>query len=540
MEHLPCEFLPKLNAEFNLSSMVFAFGAYRLDTIVLELHGPDGVVSLEPKCFALLRLLIEHRARAVSKDEIFDAIWPGLFVTEASLSTAIRQVRAAVGDSGERQEVIKTLRGFGFRFIADATEISPASVAPAAMSEPTPYVEPHLRPGKPTLAIRPFQLLGADPSQIAIAEAIPSELIATLSRMRWLNIIARGSSFRFSAQGDDPKDMSALLGARYLVSGVVEVMGRQVAVSTELADAQSTQVIWSDRKVGALDDIYSLRANVASDVVQALEIRVPNHEAGLLAYRTSENMDAWGHYHLGIRHMYRANREDNHLAAAHFEQALQLDPLFARAKSGLSYTEFQNAFQHFEADPQHHKQLSMQHAEQAMQMDELDPFCLMIYGRAKWLVGEPRDALDWVNRAIALNPNYAFGHYNSGVLNTVLCNGQTADDSVSKAMLLSPMDPVLQSMLGTRALAAFVEDDIDSSVKHASQALNAPNPHLYVFMIAAAVFSRAGETGRAQQCVARIRDMKVKFGKSEFMEHYNLQDPKKRTMLVQTIDQLGI
>ncbi|WP_424976076.1 winged helix-turn-helix domain-containing protein [Dinoroseobacter sp. S124A] len=99
--------------------MIYAFGAYRLDTDLGELHGPLGAVALEPKCFALLRHLVVNRARSVSKDEIFEVIWPGVFVSDAALSTAIKQVRAAVGDSGQAQAVIKTVRGFGYRFVAD-------------------------------------------------------------------------------------------------------------------------------------------------------------------------------------------------------------------------------------------------------------------------------------------------------------------------------------------------------------------------------------------------------------------------------------
>lgn len=85
--------------------MHYEFAEYRLSPRLMELRGPDGPVPLEPKNFALLKLLVEERHRAVSKDEIFERIWPEVFVTEASLSTAIRQIRRAVGDDGDRQAV---------------------------------------------------------------------------------------------------------------------------------------------------------------------------------------------------------------------------------------------------------------------------------------------------------------------------------------------------------------------------------------------------------------------------------------------------
>ena len=160
--------------------MIYDFGDFQLDTDRVELRGPGGAVPLEPKCFALLRLLLRKSPHAVSKTEIFDTVWPDVHVTDASLSTAIRQIRLALGDTADRQAFIRTVRGHGFRFVGDVRTngaAKPAAAAPAPATTPT---------GKPTIAIRPFELIGHDPAHQAIAEAIPAELIATLSRLRWL------------------------------------------------------------------------------------------------------------------------------------------------------------------------------------------------------------------------------------------------------------------------------------------------------------------------------------------------------------------
>ncbi len=512
--------------------MVYAFREFQLDPERHELRGASGVIALEPKALALLHLLVTERSRAVSKEEIFDAIWPGIFVTDASLSTAMRQIRKALGDDGERQDIIKTIRGHGFRFVAEVRETGAAK--PAAQERP-------VGPGtKPTIAIRPFQLLGSDPAHKAVAEAIPAELIATLSRLRWVNVIARGSSFRFSADGRDTADMGAQLGAQYVVSGLVEWHARGVAFFAELSDARNGQVIWTDRFTGTLSDIYEMRARIARDLTIALELRLPMHEADRLAHVPSENLDAWGHYHLGIRHMYRYNRADNEIAAGHFMQAVALDRGFARAYGGLSYTEFQNAFQHFGQDVDHHRRLALTHAEEAMRLDPLDPFCNLIYGRAKWLSGDAEDGLIWVDRSLELNPNYAFGYYNNATLNTVLCNADLADQNVDRALTLSPLDPHLQSMFGTRALAAWIGEDFEAAHGYAERAMKSPNPHLYVFIIAAAIHTHRGETAKAQSCVDAIRAKQVPFGTREFLTHFNLRRQDRLETLVSTLEGLGI
>ena len=514
--------------------MIFGFGDFQLDMARVELRGPDGPVPLEPKCLALLHLLVRHSPSAVSKDAIFDAVWPDVHVTDASLSTAMRQLRRALGDTGERQTFIRTVRGHGFQFVGPVHDLAPAQHA-AHLPESTPA-----RSGKPTIAIRPFELIGNDPGHQAIAEAIPAELIATLSRLRWLNVIARGSSFRFATANDDWSDMGQRLGAGYLVSGLVEWQGTNLSITVELSDTHTGQAIWTDRITGPVGDIYDLRARIARDLVTALELRLPLHESEKLALAPSESINAWGHYHLGIRHMYRYNRHDNATAAERFREALTLDPGFARAFAGLSYTEFQNAFQHFGTDVRHHRSLALAHAEEAMKLDPLDPFCNLIYGRAKWLLGDAEDGLTWVNRSVELNPNYAFGFYNSATLNTVLCDTDQADMNIETALGLSPMDPHLQSMFGTRAISALIAGDLDAATRYAERSTNAPNPHLYCFIIAAAIHSSSGALHKAEQCVQAIRAKGVPFGKAEFLTHFNLRDQRVLDALVKSLERLGL
>ena len=223
-----------------------------------------------------------------------------------------------------------------------------------------------------------------------------------------------------------------------------------------------------------------------------------------------------------------------------FRRAIELDAEFSRAHSGLSYTEFQNAFQHFKTDPGRHGTLALGHAEKAMQLDPLDPFCNLIYGPAKWLLGDAENGIVWVDRSIELNPNYAFGYYNNATLNTVLCNGRVADENVGTALTLSPIDPHLQSMYGTRALAAFVSEDLAAATRFADRALNAPNPHLYVFIIAAAIYSHTGNLAKAENCVEAIRAKKVGFGTTEFLTHFNLRDADKLRSLKSALRRFDI
>lgn len=525
--------------------MIYDFECFRFDIDRFELRAGDETLAIEPKAFLLLGYLIENRDRVVPKEELFEAVWPGVIVSDASLTTAIRQIRKILGDDGAAQTVIRTVRGQGLRFVATVTE-SPASSGLAARA--SIQVEGHrteellaaTHQGRPVIAVIPFSLLATDESHQAISEAIPGELIATLSRLRWLKVIARGSSFQFATGPANLEDVRTKLNADYLLTGSVELKGQCVSIIVELMDTRSLELLWSENYGRPLDDIYELREQIARDVANLLELRLPLFEADRLRHIPSENLDAWGHFHLGLRHMSRYDRADNAVAGNHFRSAIALDPQFARAHAALSYTEFQSYFQMFGEDLNLNRSQAMGYAEQAMALDPLDPSCNLMLARAKWLFGDVEHGLTLVDRSLQLNPNYAFGFYNSAILRTVLCDGLSADEHVGNALDLSPLDPHLQSMLGTRALAAFIRNDLDKAHDYAEQALRSPNPHLYVFTIAALVHSKLGNVDRVEACINSIRRKKVPFGRTEFLSHYDLRNPTLKAELESCLDRIGV
>ena len=537
--------------------MRISFDEFVIDTALFELRRAGGPVAIEPKALQFLILLAENRDRVIGRDELFETVWSNVIVTDASVSTALAQVRRALGDDGQQQKYVKTVRGKGFRLVANVVDTDGRSFDKATaiadrdtgvMEAPTPQLP--MPPGKPdttipdsqpVLAVLPFALLGAGEQYRAIAEAIPAELISTISKLRWLRVIARGSSFRFPSAECDASELLSTLGAHYVLTGSVELAGKSLIVFVELTDTRTCQIVWSDRFSAPVDQVFDIREKIARDVVSVMELHVPLHEALRLAHQPSEFLDAWGHYHLGVRYMYRYNKKDNSVAEQHFQDAIRIDPDFARAHAGLAYTEFTNYFQKFgKKSLDLHRAQSLQHAQTALSIDPLDPLCNLMLGRAQWLFQKAEAGLEYVDRAIELNSNYAFAYYNSAILNTVICNGEGADKHIETALMLSPLDPNLQSMWGTRALAAVVRNDLSAAVNYINKALGAPYPHLYVFVIAAVVFQQSGATELAKANVEHIRNSGVDFGKQDFLAHYNFRDPEPRAVLVDTLATLGL
>ena len=517
-------------------AMTFEFGGFVLDTRRVELRRGDRTVPLEPKSYDLLRLLVANRDRVVARDEIFDQVWPGVFVTEASLSTAVAQIRKALGDDGQTQSFVKTVRGRGFRFVAEVRERERlAAAAPA----PQEAVGNSVR-GQPVIAVLPFSLIGTDDTHRAIAEAVPTELIATLARLKSLKVIARGSAFRFRGPEVSYDDIRGKLGAGYALTGSVELSDRRLSILAELIDLRSHQIVWCESFSGSLDAVFDLRAQIARQIADVLEFRLALHESEMLGHIPSENLDAWGHYHRGVRAMYHYNPADNESAGACFARAAELDPGFARARAGLSYTEFQNYYQKFGRAFDHHRALALDHAEAAVRLDPVDPYCNLMLGRAKWVLGEIEEGVTWVDRSLTLSPNYSFAYYNSALLKTVLCDGEAAEAHVAAAMARSPIDPHMQTMLGTRALAAFVRDDAPVALNHAEEAMRSPNAHLHVYLIAAGIHASYGQEARAQRAMDEIRRRNIDLASSGFLTHFHLRDTERREALVAALERLGV
>ncbi len=287
--------------------MRWTFDGYLVDEKRAEIVGPEGLVHVERLPFRLLVHLISNSERVIAREELIDAIWGGRFVSEATISTAIKQARKAVGDDGSKQAAIKTVHGLGYRFVADLEEIPPAMRADIAKSEgsnqlsrpPSDSATP-----QPGLTVVKFQMARMHESMEWLASALPSELLSTLSRLRWLQVISRGSSFQFDPGTLDPVDVGAKLGVRYILTGSIEASAQEILIRVELLAARDGCIIWSATFKTDLRDIKTARHRIVSSIVGALEFELPRYEANQSHRLTDHELDAWSHFHIGLSQLY--------------------------------------------------------------------------------------------------------------------------------------------------------------------------------------------------------------------------------------------
>ena len=515
-------------------SMIYKFGQFELDLATVELRMGDKAISLEPQVFALLALLVENSERLVSKDEIIEKVWDGRIVTDAAVASRVKSARQALGDDGKSQLFIRTIHGQGYRFVANAraVESSAAAVHGSAENEADASVADLVqrldRISRPSLAVLPFRFVAGDERYAALASALPDELITDLARLHWLLVTARGSSFRLRTPDADFGDIGRLLGVRYCLSGTIEAAADRLIVIVELVDTADGAVIWADRFSGRVDDVHAMREQIRSQVLVALEIRIPLHEASLARLAAVENLDAWSAYHLGLQHIYRFNRVDNGAATALFQRAVAVDPTFARAHAGLSFVHFQSAFMHYTDDLASAISQARRYAERGIELDPLDPFVNFTMGRTYWLQGDLETSLGWLERATDISPHYAQGIYARAW--TEALSGRTIDarQHVDLAMRLSPLDPLHYAMLATKSFTHMAMGEDVQAAHWAERAARSPGAHVLIAMIAAAAHTFAGDTARAAFWAANVRERNDALTREDFFRAFPMKSDPMR------------
>jgi DNA-binding winged helix-turn-helix (wHTH) protein/tetratricopeptide (TPR) repeat protein len=523
--------------------MRYRFDQFELDTEQYSLRASSTSIHIEPMVFDLLCFLIGNAGQVLTREAIIERVWKGRFVSDATVSSCIKSARKALGDSGQNQIYIRTLRGRGFQFTAPVEGSAPeALLCPPRNTQQAANERGSLSQpiAPPRIAVLPLFPLSQDPQLQLMGDALAQEVIIELSRLHWLFVIARGSSFHFRGQELDFVRASEILGASYFLTGTIMRQASQLVIGVELCRWPENNVIWADRFIKPAGGILHMWSHIAGQIAAALEPRIQLAEASQAAKLPTEHLDAWAAYHRGLWHMYRFNKRDNELAGHLFTRALNLDPRFARAHAGLSFTHFQSAFLGFSLDLEEETGKTRKHAIDCMELDPLDPFVNLTMGRAEWLAGDLEAALPWLDRSIALSPNYAFGIYNSALIGALLGEGENNEIKVAKAIALSPIDPLNYAMLATRALTHSIRGNYPAAAVWADRAVRSPNAHIQIFAIAAFTNELIGNRHKAEKYVSHIRLSNPSYAKSDFLKAFPFRDGKTRKQVEQSLQRLGL
>jgi TolB-like protein len=310
--------------------LIYRFENFSLDCDRRELRRGSEILAVEPQVFDVLEFLIANRNRVVSNDDLIKAVWQGRIVSDSSVSTRINAVRNAIDDSGQLQRLIRTVPRKGYRFAGDIRQEQESRPDCSQDSEVSARRElPISLRDKPSIAVLPFANLSGDPEQTYFADGVVDEIITALSRMPWLFVIARTSSFTYRDRAIDVRQIGRELGVRYVLEGSVRKINNHVRIMAQLIDAQAGSHLWAHRFDGALDDIFDLQDQLTSNVVSAIAPRLQQVEVERVRHKPTESLVAYDYFLRGMASFYRFTKSDTETALKLFQFAIELDPTFA-------------------------------------------------------------------------------------------------------------------------------------------------------------------------------------------------------------------
>jgi TolB-like protein len=264
----------------------YEFGPFRLDAEAEILFRDGQPIVLGRRAVALLRLLLERAGAPVSKDALFEAAWPGMAVEDNNLTVQVATLRRVFDEGGGDANWIETMPRRGYRYVGPAAATGEAAAR-------TPPASPPILPDKPSVAVLPFTNLSGDPEQEYFADGMVEDIIAGLSRIKWLFVIARHSSFVYKGNAVEVKRVGRELGVRYLVQGSSRKDGRRVRISAQMVEAENGNLLWTERFDRPLDDVFALQDEIALNVVSAIEPNLRRAEGERVKRRRTDSLDAY-------------------------------------------------------------------------------------------------------------------------------------------------------------------------------------------------------------------------------------------------------
>jgi TolB-like protein len=266
--------------------VIYEFGPFRLDAslgILMRGSQPVGIVH---RAVALLQLLLDRASQPVAKEMLIKGAWSGLAVEDSNLTVqiaAIRKVLEEVGGAGW----IETLPRRGYRYVGPPVVTRQPDIGTADAPPPLEL------PVKPSVVVLPFANLGDDPEQAYFTDGMVDDIITGLSRIKWLFVIGRGTTFSYKGRTVDARQVGQELGVHYLLEGSVRKAADRVRVNCQLVDATSGAQIWSERYDRKVDDVFALQDEIASSVVAAMEPGLQRAEIERVRRKRPDSLDSY-------------------------------------------------------------------------------------------------------------------------------------------------------------------------------------------------------------------------------------------------------
>ncbi|WP_426528898.1 winged helix-turn-helix domain-containing tetratricopeptide repeat protein [Bradyrhizobium sp. McL0615] len=481
--------------------MRYLFEDFAFDTDRRELHRGTEMVSIAPQVFDLLDYLIRNRERVVSKDDLISAVWNGRVVSDAALTTRLNAARSAIGDTGEKQRLIKTLPRKGFRFVGTVEEAERSTVEPAGSAAHSGDTK-HVPASAPRLSIvvLPFANLGGDIEQDYFVDGVTENLTTDLSRIGGSFVIGRHTAFTYKNKAVDLKQIGRELNVRYVLEGSVQRGSNQLRVNVQLIDAETGSLLWAERFEKPVADLFDMQDEIVSRLASTLNAQLIAAEARRA--ERSLHPDAMDLYFQG---MARWNKRwtPEHMAQARsfFDRALALDSENVEALVGIAAVDAASATLLLVDDPRVRLLAAEKALTKALSLAPQHALAHMFLGVVQFATNRAAQGIAECEHALALNRNLADAHGSLGAAKIFAGRAAETEACILEALRLSPRDEGVHRWLSYVGGAKFQLGADTEAVVWLRRSLKAnPNYPVAHFQLAAGL-ALLGELDEARAAV---------------------------------------
>lgn len=397
------------------------------------------VQRVSPRAMAVLLRLAEAGGTVVSRNDILDAVWPGMAVTPDALSQCLVELRKVFGDSPKQPEVIETIPKMGVRLVAPVMKKRPAPhVLEASPVRPRAESEPR------SLAVLPFDNLSSDPENAYVAAGMQEEILTRLARLSSrFRVISRTSVQRYASERPPIRAIAHELGADIILEGSVRSARDKLRIDARLIDAKADRVVWSDSYDGERNDVLSMQSAVSIGVARSLSLELSEEEKESLDRALTGSTRAYELY-AQANYLYTSVSPNEVLARRLMESALEADPTFAAALGWLAATDvlaLVNTFQGDAVDPEARAELVRAVRDRSHRALAIDPNAIYAHGalaRVEFLHWRWRDALQSFDRALETGPSDLHSVASAGWLNALVGRPERALRIAEQGLQLNP------------------------------------------------------------------------------------------------------
>jgi TolB-like protein len=479
---------------------IYAFGPFRLDVASGILFRGAEPVALGQRAVALLQMLVEGAGTPISKDTLIESAWPGLAIEESNLTVQIATLRRVFAEESGGENWIETLPRRGYRYVGPVVAKKQRSEGTAADAPPAPALA---LPDKPSLAVLPFTNMSGDPEQEYFADGMVEDIITGLSRIKWLFVIARNSSFTYKGQSVNVNRVGRELGVRYVLEGSVRKAGLRVRITGQLVEAETGVHIWAERYDRPLDDIFALQDEIALNVVGAIQPSLRDAEIERVKRKRPENLDAYDLVLRALPHVFLAMPAEAEKAMPFLERALTLEGDYATAHGLLAWCHevlFTRRGLNKES-----RDAAIWHAHAAVAYGRDNATALALGGFVISITEhDPATAFEAFDQALAISPSSSSTLFFGSLALAFAGEAERAIDWADRALRISPFDRLNYVSYLALAVGHFLCGRYDEGAQAARRAVQS-SPSLSVsYSLLAAGLAKLGRTEEAKAVALQV------------------------------------